>query len=74
MYFVLIGSCLYKECLQGPWTSWEIESWTGNCPNERRFKPYREVIKYKDAYTNCRNIGPLQCPNDQSQGRAKGIN
>lgn len=65
--------CHYKDCVQGPWTSWEIHSWTGNCPSERRLKPYRSITRYKDAYSNCIGIGPQKCPTPPGEVREKEV-
>ncbi|XP_066922834.1 sushi, von Willebrand factor type A, EGF and pentraxin domain-containing protein 1-like [Clytia hemisphaerica] len=65
--------CKKLECLKGQWTAWEIHSWTGSCPTERRLQPFREVVKYQDAYKSCNGIGPLKCPDVPGQYRAKEV-
>ncbi|XP_057312958.1 sushi, von Willebrand factor type A, EGF and pentraxin domain-containing protein 1-like isoform X2 [Hydractinia symbiolongicarpus] len=65
--------CPYKECIEGSWTAWELHSWTGNCPTERRLKKYRSITKYKDSYGNCQGIGPQSCPDPVGATREKEI-
>ncbi|XP_047126409.1 sushi, von Willebrand factor type A, EGF and pentraxin domain-containing protein 1 isoform X1 [Hydra vulgaris] len=69
----VLCNCPFKECIEGEWTSWELHTWNGNCPTERRLKQYREVVKYKEAFVNCDGVGPKICPDPVGHLRDKEI-
>ncbi|XP_066918501.1 sushi, von Willebrand factor type A, EGF and pentraxin domain-containing protein 1-like [Clytia hemisphaerica] len=64
--------CPTKECTERSWTSWNIDTWTGSCPNEKRTKTYDFKIKYIEAYKSCNGVGK-DCPPTKNEYRKKVI-